>query len=153
MGDRLSIGAVANQAGVTPDTIRYDERLGVLATPASTPAGYRQYPGSIVTRLALIRNAQQFGFSLRDIASFLSVRDSGGRPCHDVRQAAERRLSAVDRQIAELVTRRDHMQRTLRLWDQKLAGIGAERRAYLLETPGPGDRPRRKVRGRRSNPR
>src|SRR4051794_3835790 len=99
-GGLLSIGVVATRAGVTPDTIRYYERLGLLPRPTRTPAGYRQYADGVVNRLTLIRNAQQFGFSLRDIAAFLRVREKGGKPCDDVRRAAEHMLEAVDRQIA-----------------------------------------------------
>src|SRR3977135_2439248 len=117
MGGSLSIGDVASKAGVTPDTIRYYERLGLLPKPTRTPAGYRQYSETIVHRLAVIRNAQQFGFSLRDIGSFLRVRDTGRKPCHDVRRAAGTMLNAVDRQIADLLETRNRMQETLRRWD------------------------------------
>src|SRR5260221_4711972 len=103
MSERLSIGVVAGKAGVTPDTIRYYERLGVLPAAARTPAGYRQYSEGVINRLTLIRNAQQFGFSLSDIRSFLRVRETGGKPCHDVRRAAEVMLRAVDRQISQPV--------------------------------------------------
>jgi DNA-binding transcriptional MerR regulator len=143
MADRLSIGTVANRAGVTPDTIRYYERLGLLPKPARTPAGYREYGDGILNRLTLIRNAQQFGFSLREIGSFLRVRETGGAPCHDVRRAAARMLEAVDEQIADLVATRAQMQQTLRVWDTKLAGAGDARPAYLLETLGSSDRARR----------
>ena len=57
MGALLSIGIVANKAGVTPDTIRYYERLGLLPPPTRTRAGYRQYGDGVVNRLSLIRNA------------------------------------------------------------------------------------------------
>src|SRR5438094_4804848 len=70
MADTLSIGQVAGKTRLTRDTIRYYERLGLFPKPRRTPAGYRQYSESILARLRLIRNAQQFGFSLRDIASF-----------------------------------------------------------------------------------
>src|SRR5438105_12436588 len=122
MGERVSIGVVANRAGVTPDTIRYYERLGLLPKPTRTPAGYREYGEGILNRLALIRKAQHFGFSLRDIGSFLRVRDTGGKPCRDVRRAAELMLQAVDQQIAELIATRNRMQRTLRAWRRTLAG-------------------------------
>ena len=79
----LTIGKVAALAAVTPDTIRYYERLGLVPKPSRTPAGYRQYPGGVVNRLTLVRNAQRFGFSLREIAGFLRVREAGGTPCHD----------------------------------------------------------------------
>jgi DNA-binding transcriptional MerR regulator len=135
MPDILTIGALAARAGVTADTIRYYERLALLPRPARSAAGYRQYPPAAVNRLQLIRNAQQFGFSLRQIAGFLRVRDAGGKPCHDVRAAAERVLAEIDRQIAGLIRTRRRMRHTLRIWDGKLAATPAGRRALLLETP------------------
>lgn len=134
MGDRLTIGQVARLTGVTRDTIRYYERLGLLPRPARTPAGYRQFPATAVNRLALVRNAQRFGFTLREIAGFLRVRDSGGKPCRDVRAAAQRRLDDVEQQIAELVAMRDRMSLTLQTWDVTLARTPANRPARLLET-------------------
>jgi DNA-binding transcriptional MerR regulator len=146
MGALLAIGIVANKAGVTPDTIRYYERLGLLPTPTRTPAGYRQYGAGIVNRLTLIRNAQLFGFSLREIASFLVVREKGGKPCHDVRRAAEQMLQAVDRQIADLLGTRNQMKKTLRRWDKTLAATPDDQPAYLLETLSATSRGRSKDR-------
>ena len=133
MSGQLTIGRVADQAGVSVDTIRYYERLGLLPKPARTPAGYRTYSPAVINRLALVRNAQRFGFPLRAIAGFLHVRESGGKPCHDVRAAAARMLEAVDRQIADLVATRRHMRATLRSWDAALARTPADRPAHLLE--------------------
>jgi len=129
----LTIGQLAASSGVSADTIRYYERIRLLAKPQRTPAGYRLYPPHVVNRLAVIRNAQRFGFSLDELAAFLRVRDSGGTPCHDVRAAAGRILDAVDRQIRELVSARTRMRRTLRDWDAALADTPAHERAHLLE--------------------
>jgi DNA-binding transcriptional MerR regulator len=134
MGEMLTIGKVAGLAAVSPDTIRYYERLGLLPKPARTPAGYRQYSDAVVNRLTLVRNAQRFGFSLREIAGFLRVREAGGKPCHDVRAAAQRMLAAIDQQIDTLEETRREMRRTLRTWDQQLARTPANRPARLLET-------------------
>src|SRR6185503_619861 len=106
MGALLSIGKVSAISGVTTDAIRYYERRGLLPKPTRTPAGYRQYPEGVVNRLALVRNAQRFGFSLTEIAGFLQTRERGGRPCHDVRAAAGRMLCAVDAHIVELLATR-----------------------------------------------
>ena len=141
MNAMMTIGQVATAAQVTAGTIRYYERIRLLTKPARTPAGYRLYPASTVHRLTVIRNAQQFGFSLRDIASFLTVRDGGGTPCQNVRRTAQRMLAAVDTQIAELRARRRQMARTLKLWDDRLSATRADTRAYLLEMLGHDKRP------------
>jgi DNA-binding transcriptional MerR regulator len=133
MGLPLSIGTVAAMSGLTADTIRYYERRGLLPAPARTAAGYRQYSEGVVRRLALIRNAQRFGFSLAAIAAFLRVRQAGGRPCEDVRAAAQQMLDAMDRQLAELSSTRARMRRTLSQWDRALARTPPDRQARLLE--------------------
>jgi DNA-binding transcriptional MerR regulator len=130
----LSIGRVAEASGVTAETIRYYERLGLLPKPGRTAAGYRQYSESVVHRLSLIRNAQRFGFSLAAIGGFLRVREAGGKPCHEVRAATQRMLDAMDTQIAELVSTRTRMRHTLRAWDRTLERTPAGQQAHLLET-------------------
>lgn len=134
MADLLSIGEVARLAAVSVDTIRYYERIGLLPAPARTAAGYRKFPNGVVRRLALVKNAQRFGFALREIAVFLRAREAGGKPCHDVRAAARRMLDAVDREIEDLIATRRRMRTTLRSWDRMLARTPAGRRAHLLES-------------------
>jgi DNA-binding transcriptional MerR regulator len=114
MGALLSIGKVAANSRTTAD-------------------GYRQYPEGVLNRLSLIRNAQRFGFSLTEIAGFLQTRGAGGRPCEDVRAAAQRMLNAVDEQITELVATRKSMHQTLRSWDRTLRRTPPGRQAHLLE--------------------
>lgn len=70
VNDNLRIGQVAARTGVSVHTIRYYERIGVLPKPARTNAGYRQYSESSVLRIRLVRNAVQFGFSLKWPCSF-----------------------------------------------------------------------------------
>ncbi len=129
----VTIGAVARAAGVSVDTVRYYERLGLLPRPLRTPAGYRQYPDGVVRRLQIIRNAQRFGFSLKQIRGFLGVRDAGGKPCYQVRAAAQQLLDAVDRQIETLTAARRDMVRTLSAWDAALAATPKNAPAHLLE--------------------
>jgi DNA-binding transcriptional MerR regulator len=140
----LPIGKVAEATGVSRDAIRYYERLGLLPVPHRTDAGYRQYPPTVLNRLALVRNAQQFGFSLKQIADFLRVRDRGGKPCDAVRAAGERMLNAVDNQIAELQATRTRIDATLRTWGRMLDRTPKDQQAHLLEALGRTARTRRR---------
>jgi DNA-binding transcriptional MerR regulator len=157
VGEPITIGKVAAAAAMSTDTIRYYERLGLIPKAARTAAGYRVYSAQVIHRLMVVRNAQQFGFSLKQIAAFLGVRERGGRPCREVRSAAQRLLDAVDRQIAELMTARERMQATLKAWDRILTDTPPDRPAYLLEalaaaperSPSPATRPLNPKRARR----
>lgn len=130
---RIRIGEVARRAGVSADTIRYYERLGLLPAPHRSASGYREYSEVIVSRIAVVRNAMRFGFSLREIGGFLRVRESGGKPCHQVRKAAQAILERVEAQIAELTATRDTMRDTLATWDVRLATTPENLPARLLE--------------------
>ena len=63
----LTIGALAQAAGVGVETVRFYERTGLLPEPLRTPAGYRQYPRDTVDRVKFIRRGQGLGFALREI--------------------------------------------------------------------------------------
>jgi DNA-binding transcriptional MerR regulator len=81
----------------------------------------------------LIRNAIAMGFSLKEIASIVRVRDQGGAPCHEVRRLAEEKVAAIEKQIAELTGYHDHLLSILADWDERLQRTGKSERARLLE--------------------
>lgn len=135
MGKR--IGQLAVESGVTVDTIRYYERLGLLPRPGRMPNGYREFPDGALIRLQLIRNAVRIGFPLKEIAKFLKIRDRGGAPCDQVRAFGQQLLAEMDRKIAALTAARAGMTATLEEWDRRLARTGNGQRAHLLETVPP----------------
>ena len=125
---------MAALVGVSADTVRYYEKKHVLPKPLRTDGGYRLYPPESVERIAFVRNAMRFGFTLKQIAIFLRSRHAGRPPCGDVRAAAERMLAEMDRQIVELTDARAAVRRTLIEWDGRLAMTPAGARAGLLDT-------------------
>jgi len=62
----LTISEVARQAGVAASAIRYYESRKILPAPRRI-GGQRRYEQSAVYRLAVVRRAQQAGFSLEEI--------------------------------------------------------------------------------------
>jgi DNA-binding transcriptional MerR regulator len=125
---------LARQAGVSPDTLRHYERKGVLARPRRAANGYREYPLEALERVELIRRALSVGFTLDELARFLSVRDAGGAPCRDVRALAAAKLSDVQARMRDLKLLRDELRGTLRDWDARLSEVLPGERAGLLET-------------------
>lgn len=72
----LTVGRLARLTQVSPDTIRYYERIGLL--PASrSPAGHRRYSPAAVQRLQLIRGAQTLGLTLTEIGELLNADVTG----------------------------------------------------------------------------
>jgi DNA-binding transcriptional MerR regulator len=131
---RLRIGQLAKRSGVSADTIRYYERIGLMPKPARTSAGYREYRECAIDRVRLVQNALQFGFSLKQVGAFLGVRLAGGAPCKHVREAGSKILEAIEDRIADLTASRESIKETLELWDRRLSQTPEGRPAYLLET-------------------
>lgn len=110
----LTIGALAEQAGVTTDTLRYYERLRLLPPSPRSNGGYRLYDASVAERVSFIRKAQALGLSLAEVREVLRIADAGTPPCAHVRAALTRRLVEVEAKITELESLRRTLARALR---------------------------------------
>jgi DNA-binding transcriptional MerR regulator len=121
--DTLTLGALAREAGVNPETIRYYERRGLLAEPPRTPSGYRQYSEGDRERLALIRRAKDLGFTLAEIADLVGEGTRGSTA--DVRLAAAAKLADLERRMAALGDQRRRLRALLAACEAGDAGCGA----------------------------
>ena len=130
----LRSGELAEQAGVSTDTLRHYERMGILAKPRRSDGNYRMYPPDSVTRVRLVRQALAIGFSLPELQKILKVRDQGGAPCKQVRAIAEEKLARIERELADRAAVRDQLRALLAAWDQKLERTPDGQQARLLET-------------------
>ncbi len=104
----MSIGRVADLAGVPITTLRYYERLGLLDAPARE-GGKRRYDPGVLMRLMLIRFCRTAGLGLDEIAEIVADDDPGRRRTKEI--AAER-VTAIEGQIVELELARDLMLAT-----------------------------------------
>ena len=98
----MRIGEVANRSGVTVDTVRFYERLGVLPSPDREPSGYRDYAPATVERIQLTRELQAIGFTLNEVIGALTAHDAGGATCESERWRLDAVLDRVDAKLAEL---------------------------------------------------
>ena len=98
----LTVSALADQAGLSADTVRYYERVGLLPEPARSAAGYRLYDQDAVGRLRLIKGAQRAGLRLREIGELLQVADKGQCPCGHTETLLRDRLAEVRSELERL---------------------------------------------------
>jgi len=126
-------GELARLTGVSTDTLRHYERLGLLSKPPRTDAGYRDYPPHSLDRVRLIRRALSVGFSLPELTTILKMRDGGEVPCRRVQAMAESKLEQVKQQIENLIEMRNQLETMLKNWNIKLARTRRGEPARLLE--------------------
>ena len=130
-------GQLARQTGVSTDTLRHYERLGLLPLPQRTAGNYREYPPTSPQRVELIRRALTIGFSLPELKAILAVRDKGGAPCRHVRDLLRSKIHNLDQQIRNLVSLRTEMNRLSGEWDKRLRRTKPGQVARLLENVPP----------------
>jgi DNA-binding transcriptional MerR regulator len=82
----------------------------------------------------LIRSALSIGFSVAELSDIFRERNSGGAPCHRVRNLAAQKLAALEATLRELQSCRRELHKTLAEWDRLLAQTPHGRQARLLET-------------------
>ena len=98
----LTIGVVAQQAGVSVETVRFYERQGLIQTPTRPQSGFRQYTQDTVTRLQFIRRAKELGFTLRETSELLEIRVNPNATCGHVKELAQAKLIDVEAKIRDL---------------------------------------------------
>lgn len=108
-----SIGEVARRAGLQPSALRYYERVGVLSAPERV-SGRRRYDSTVFQRLAMIRVAQQAGFSIAEIATLLGGFGEDAPPSARWHALAAPKLHAVDALLARVLGMRQTLEAGLR---------------------------------------
>ncbi len=71
MDEHLSVGHVAELAGVTVRTLHHYDEIGLIHPSARTAAGYRAYSAGDVERLREVLAYRRLGFGLREIADLV----------------------------------------------------------------------------------
>jgi Cu(I)-responsive transcriptional regulator len=110
----LAIGELGRLTGTKVETIRYYERIGLLAAPGRTAGNYRAYSLAHLNRLSFIRRSRDLGFSLDQIRALLDLSDDRGRPCEAIDAVAKEHLAEVDRKIADLQALRRELDSMIR---------------------------------------
>lgn len=97
--EKLTIGRLAEAAGVNKETIRYYQRRNLLFTPSKPSGGIRIYNEEMLRRLLFIKRAQKLGFTLEQIGNLMKLDE---HDCEDVRTQAEARRSEIRDKIDTL---------------------------------------------------
>ncbi len=101
-GIYLTIGGAAKATGCKPETIRYYERIGLLAAPLRSAGGHRHFSRDEIKRLNFVRRARGLGFGLGAVRSLLVLADGGEQSCAAAEKIASHQLSDVRAKLDDL---------------------------------------------------
>lgn len=123
-----SIGQLGQRAGVSADTLRYYEKIGLLPRPLRDPGGRRRYGEADLARLRFIQRAQAMNFTLAEIRTLLELRERPQSARVDARRLTAEKLTAVEARLKSLRLLRNELRLLLNLC------AGAEDGCPILES-------------------
>ncbi len=128
----MKIGELASATSTKVETVRYYEKIGLLAPPARTSANYRVYGNGHLARLSFIRRARDLGFTLEAVRALLTLSDDKAQSCEAVDVMARAHLDEIDRKLHDLKSLRSELGRIV---DSCSHGTIAD--CKIVETLGP----------------
>ncbi len=124
-----NIGKIAQNSGVTVETVRYYEKQGLILKPDRGANGYRRYSKDAARQVRFIKRAQEVGFTLKDIKELLSLKADPEASCCDVRARAERKVQEMEDKIITLT----RMKNVLSTWVTDCEGQGPTSQCPILD--------------------
>ncbi len=103
------IGDISKQLGLTADTLRYYEKIGLLQNIHRTASGIRIYNDKNISRLKFIQRAQKMNFTLAEIKDLLQMREDPQHARAEVRELSHRKLAEIEIHLQDLTTLRNEL--------------------------------------------
>lgn len=116
----MTIGTLSARTGVTIETIRYYERIGLLARPQRSQGRHRLFSQSDVKLLSFVRRGRELGFSLADVQALLTLAHTHSA-CESAKAISDRHLTNVREKIASL----SELERALEMLIKRCSPNGA----------------------------
>jgi MerR family redox-sensitive transcriptional activator SoxR len=110
--EQMSIGEVARRTGLRPSALRYYEEVGLLDSPRRVN-GRRRYDEKVLTRLAVVRMAQEAGFTIEEARTLIAGFPAGTPASDRWRALAGRKLAEVEALIARAQAMRQALEESL----------------------------------------
>ncbi len=104
----MRIGELAAQAGVTTDTVRFYEKVGLIAG-RRLGNGYRDFPPEALAWLQYVRVAQTLGFSLAEITQSAAQLREAPDTARALAELFQDKIRVIDTRIAELTSLREDL--------------------------------------------
>lgn len=97
----MRISELAESVGVPTSTVRYYERVGLMALPARTASGYREYGEDAAAQLLFIARSRRMGLTCEQITSLLPI--WAGVNCGAAHERVGRLVEEKKAEIAERI--------------------------------------------------
>jgi len=122
MAIEQSIQQACEVTGLSADTLRYYEKIGLLGPVPRSAGGARRYDRKILEQLRFIQRAKAMRFSLEEINDLLRFRESPRASREEVRKLARDKLGLIQEQIGQMKHLETELTLLLNLCDKSACG-------------------------------
>ncbi|MDH1004584.1 MULTISPECIES: MerR family transcriptional regulator [Acinetobacter] len=98
----FTIGQLSKKSGVSIDTIRYYEKIGLLEKAKRTAGNYRHYSEKILSELLFLKHCRELGITLQDIQKLKELSTHPNQTCIEVDHLIDHYLNEVSQKIQNL---------------------------------------------------
>ncbi len=98
----MLIGALVKKTGLTKETIRHYQALGLVRGLKTQANGYKIYSEQIAADMLLITMAKNLGFTLKEIKSLVLLLHQGQLNRKNMNEAFEKKIDEIDSKIKDL---------------------------------------------------
>ena len=113
----MRVNELAEKLNITPDTVRYYTRIGLLSPSKSLENGYKNYSPDDEKRLVFILKSRNLGFSISEVQEIISMSETGASPCCKVRVMVLKHLEDTSDKIKALQRLYGHMKSATERWE------------------------------------
>mgnify|MGYP006121141741 CR=1 FL=1 len=100
--EKLTIGKLAERAGISADTLRYYEKMGLIKAASRSSTGYRIYGDDAERIIQFIKGAKTLNFTLDEIRQLLTLNRSDKATCAEVLHHTTQKIAEAESKIREL---------------------------------------------------
>lgn len=98
----MRIAEVAQQFDITPDTLRYYERIGLLPRIKRTASGVRDYSEADCGRIEFIKCMRGANVSIEALQEYMRLLDEGDATIAERKAILEKQRNIAQARIAEM---------------------------------------------------
>lgn len=100
----MLIGDLVKKTGLSRDTIRYYEKMGLIKLNKRDRRdnNYKEYSDEVQERLNLIKRLKLLGFTLKEISDIIDIYLGEINPCTDILETVVKKIDLVNQKLREL---------------------------------------------------
>ncbi|MUG87141.1 MerR family transcriptional regulator [Paenibacillus timonensis] len=102
MSRQYKIAEISQETGLTPDTLRFYEKKGLLKSPERGPGGVRRYSEEDLGRIRFLLYLRNTAMPLKDIQAYVDAYNRQDETaCYDLLDEHRDRVEEQARQLSE----------------------------------------------------